>query len=65
VVMKYALSTIGLQSLSDLVEIYILLHCSGLSLQAVKNDHRRPKVESRMAFQGPDLETCSKENALK
>jgi hypothetical protein len=48
--MKYALSTMGLQSLSDLVEIYILLHRSGLSLQAVKNDHQRPKVESGMAF---------------
>jgi hypothetical protein len=63
--MKYALSTMGLQSLIDLIEIYILLHRSGLSLQAVKNDHRRPKVESGIAFQGPDLETRSKENAVK
>jgi hypothetical protein len=63
--MKYALSTIGLQSLSDLVKIYILLHCSRLSLQAVKNDHQRPKVESGMAFQGLDLETRLKENAAK
>jgi hypothetical protein len=37
--MKYALSTIGLQSLTNLVEIYIILYYSRLSLQAVKNDY--------------------------
>jgi hypothetical protein len=50
VVIKYALSTIGLQSLTNLVEIYIILHHSRLSLQAVKNNYQRAQGRKQNGF---------------
>jgi hypothetical protein len=65
--MKYALSTIGLRSLSDLVEIYILLYYSELKLQAIRNDHQRTqggKRSGKITLE-LDLETRLKKKAIK
>jgi hypothetical protein len=52
VVIKYALSTMGLQSLSDLVEIYILQHRSDLAYKLSKMTTKGPRWKAEWLFRG-------------